>query len=83
MTPKEKAKELVDRYFNDYGETMPNGKFILCIVSTGRAKQCALICVDEIIKSRPTMFCGHMNGKDIVRKDVESWEEVKREIEKL
>jgi len=77
MSPKEKAKELVDRYFNDYGEKMENGKFMLCIVSVGRAKQCALICVDEILE-------GLAYWKDVRAKlQEEFWQEVKEKINKL
>ena len=38
MTPKEKAKELVNKYLQIYDGRVP------------QAKQCALIAVDEIIK---------------------------------
>ena len=41
MGPREKAKELVDRY--DYTLTY--------VESKAKAKQCALIAVDEIIKA--------------------------------
>jgi hypothetical protein len=43
MTPKEKAKKLVDRFINQMPKYL-QGK-------TGRltAKQCALICVDEML----------------------------------
>jgi hypothetical protein len=47
ITPKEKAKELVDKiYFNiDYDLAgMPNTKRMV-------AKECALIAVDEILKN--------------------------------
>jgi len=46
MTPKEKAKELVDKYYGLVNHPTPNWKF--------KAKECALIAVDEIIKSNPT-----------------------------
>ena len=40
MTPKEKAKELIDKYLNaDYTDINIHG-----------AKQCALIAVDEILE---------------------------------
>lgn len=57
MTPKEKAIELVDKYANT------NGVY-------GASKQCAIITVDEILKS-PTP------------KQEKYWEKVKQEIEKL
>ena len=42
MTPQEKAKELVDKFY--WRETFFNVSFI-------DSKQCALIAVDEIIKN--------------------------------
>ena len=76
MTPKEKAQELFNKMFSP-----PN-----CVISLHRqagrtflAKQCALITVDEIIKTFPIY--------DLVpsgyEKALEYWEEVKREIENL
>ena len=45
MTPKEKAKELVDK-FTLYLGTDVNGEE--CYVDIIESKRCALICVDEI-----------------------------------
>jgi len=71
MTPKEKAKELVDTYrimlMNSDTEC---GEEILCTVI---AKYCAVIAVDEIIYVLDRYI-------DPVRK---YWEEVKQEIELL
>ena len=44
MTPKDKAIELVDRFYWVFGDGCLNDY----------AKQCALICVDEIIAAIPT-----------------------------
>jgi hypothetical protein len=78
MTPKEKAKQLVDRmYFiiSNNGQftgvhSIPN-KFI-------EAKKCALIAVDEIIKANPTELLADpyefYSSKG-------HWEQVKQEIE--
>lgn len=66
MTPKEKAQELFDKMF-------------VIIENKGmyddlyRAKQCALIAVDEIIKDK----------KMFNQISVEYWEDVKQEIEKI
>lgn len=63
MTPKEKAKELVEKY----DETLTY------IESKSKAKQCALIAVDEIISIKLLWF----------QKDTESldyWKEVKQEL---
>jgi hypothetical protein len=72
-TPKEKAEELVDKFSglvdftNDHDNT--------CYKSTlKRQKQCALICVDEIINSLPD----HLDMAELYY-----WKEVKKEIELL
>ncbi len=67
MTPKEKARELVDRY-NKTVNTITNKPI----------KQCALIAVDEIIYADwyiPTF--------EDYKKWTSYWKEVKQEIEKL
>ena len=65
MTPKEKAEELVKKYepllYDGYGD------FDGYIVS----KQCALICVDEMLKMDLKLF------------DIIELQEVKQEINKL
>jgi polyhydroxyalkanoate synthesis regulator phasin len=63
MTPKEKAKELIDKFTD-----VEDGEMYI-----GKAKQCALIAVDEIINS----------GKDVDEFADAYWQEVKQEIEKL
>jgi hypothetical protein len=73
MKPKEKAGELVLKYYNLW----INGNSIM-------AKQCALIAVDEIIKS--TFSKKWYEKNKIIPADyllTEYWEEVKQEIEKL
>lgn len=69
MTPKEKAKELVDKFIQING----NAFF---------AKECALVAVDEIYKLR--MNHGQYLDYDLDKVNYYSyWEEVKQEIEKL
>jgi thymidylate synthase len=64
MTPKEKAIELVDKmYHYQWREKQ-------------RAKECALISVDEIIEA---LHEHHWQNRLIIN----YWEEVKQEIEKL
>ena len=72
MTPKEKAIELYNKFYNTsshphHVESRKNN-----------AKQCALIAVDEIIKSNPIKFDEDDNC-------IASywWKEVKQEIEAL
>jgi hypothetical protein len=67
MTPKEKAEELCYLYQGDFEKDTLN-------MSWTMAKKCALIAVDEIIKS--TYWKYLIEG-------INYWEEVKKEIEKL
>jgi len=69
MTPKEKAKELFNKMVATYDITSD-----FCYDST--AKQCALIAVDEIISIKLLWY-----QKDT--KELNYWQEVKNEIEKL
>tara|TARA_R110000822_G_scaffold75692_1_gene182095 strand:+ start:1394 stop:1630 length:237 start_codon:yes stop_codon:yes gene_type:complete len=78
MTPKEKAKELVDRFIPF---SMDNHIEKYAIHS---GKQCALIAVEEIINSSPSlpMYDGGSFVCDIEESTI-YWQEVKQEIEKL
>ena len=62
MTPKEKAEELVEKY-----EVLTTGWNYI-----EDAKQCALICVDELLKST-----------FVQNNTYNYWTEVKQEINKL
>lgn len=71
MTPKEKAKELVDKYFKllnyEFGD-------LVYSLSDKQPHQCALIAVDEVLQySKAHGFIGL----------TEYYKEVKQEIEKL
>jgi len=70
MKAEEKAKELIER-FNDVDGTDYDCQYL----SDDMSKQCALICVDEIIKEGydNNMYQGRINY----------WQKVKQEIEKL
>ena len=67
MTPKEKAKELVDKFINTFYKTQD-------FVWKSTAKQCALISVDELIYE--TQF-------EVPNIRQRYWIDVKQEIEKL
>ena len=67
LTAKEKAKELVNRFIPHSNGNSNNNE----------AKQCALIAVEEILKSHYKLFTG---VKPSIYK---YYEEVKSEIEKL
>lgn len=83
MTPKEKAKELIDKFY----QTTPNESFynppIGSITSAkytsyGQAIQCALISAEEIIES--IKECA---DKDIINIHLIYWRKVKDEILKI
>jgi hypothetical protein len=73
MTPKEKAKDLVSIYWNTKVETI---NVIESIMSKELAIKCALIAVDELIKSSPQKPRSYTDT-------MLYWQEVKQEIEKL
>ena len=68
---KEKAKELVDKFLNlkNKGAKVRN-------LDVYQIKQCALICVDEIMKASEVF-------DDYRRSETEFWQGVKEEIKKL
>jgi hypothetical protein len=71
MTPKEKAKELYDKFYM----AIPNNEMGL---DNEASIQCALIAVDEILKA--------VNNPDetyLMKHSVNYWTEVKQETEKL
>ena len=87
MKASEKAKELVDRMYklltrdyadNDYAQIVANKMWYY------EAIQCALICVDQILKEVRD-FCDINNTDDRLTYDdrMEYWLEVRDEIEKL
>jgi hypothetical protein len=70
MTPKEKAKELYDKFNNPDTTHYPY---------VHNAQQCALIAVDEIIDSEPQ----YEWSNDYWKNPNDFWQEVKQEIENL
>lgn len=71
MTPKEKAKELVDSFYTIDSDSEMFDGFTMPIFY---AERCALIAVDEIITF------GNQVG---IREPMMYWNKVKQEIEKL
>jgi hypothetical protein len=69
MTPQEKAKELVNKYFKESNLLYEDLTWI-------QAKECALIAVDEIINIKLLWY-----QKDT--KELDYCKQVKQEIEKL
>ena len=76
MTPKEKAKELVDRYLNIQDSIGFNSHNLMYLKE---AKQCVLICVDEILQTIPKEV---MSYKPFMM-NTDYWQEVKEEIKEL
>jgi hypothetical protein len=73
MTPKEKAKELYDKYWTLIAYKIEGSVGRLVI------KQCALIAVDEILDLKHIVTL----RRNMHEMELEYWDEVKQEIEKL
>ena len=71
MTPKIKALELFNRFYDPY----------LTKTDLKNAKRCALIAVDEIIKELETFYPKYESWD--LKAKFSYWQEVKQEIEKL
>ena len=72
MTPKEKAKELVDKFRKYVDDGRHNG-FYSGEITFENQKQCALIAVDEILNE----YWSHDTKRE------KFWQEVRNEINKL
>ena len=70
MTPKEKAKEIVYKFYDE-------------IKYMERAKQCAMIAVDEVLNVLPQQEYLEDRGEYSENRERIYWKEVKREIENL
>ena len=86
MTPKEKAKKLVDKFYSEITGMELSFVSKLIVLPNGdsnykTAKQCALIVVDEIIKELPILDYHPLGSYTNPR--IKYWQEVKQEIEKL
>jgi len=83
MIPAEKAKQLVHRFYfslpNNGGFTGP------CNINDRweEGKKCATIAVDEIINSNPTSQLSDPFLGNRTYENVNYWEQVKQEINKL
>lgn len=76
MTPKEKAKELYNKF--DFEKFNGNDDFTFTDGYDYEIKQCALICVDEYLLFHDSLF--YMAKESLAYK---YWEDVKKEIELL
>ena len=70
MTPKQKAKELVDKYNKDI--------ILYWDLSYNQAKKCALIAVDEILDDDM-----YDMSQELFENRINYWQQVKQEIENL
>jgi hypothetical protein len=83
MTPQEKAQELL-RAYNNYTSSWtttskpyePPEAIYEVGMKKGRAKQCALIAVDEILNH-------HLQDEGLYRIDKYFWEQVKIELKNI
>lgn len=82
MTPKEKAKELIDAYlnasFNCKDCDMPFCDIPCTMLNLTEAKECALIPVNEILNNFGTLTEGKQHYA--ANLTIEFYEEVKQEI---
>lgn len=79
MNQKEKAKDLVDKF----RPHVLQKDFFGDSVEHDKSKQCALIVVDEIIKSNPCSESCDMGGNFMFINNVYYWQQVKTEIHNL
>jgi hypothetical protein len=86
MTPKEKAEELVDRFHIKVHVSFVENSIpsvVNALMLYDSAKQCALIAVDEIINTNPKITINWAFSGIQEFDNVNYWQEVKKEIEKL
>jgi hypothetical protein len=77
MTPKEKAKELFERFRSEIISFLSDN------MKDENAKRCALIAVDEILKIIPQNEYMEDRGEFNENRELIYWKEVKQEIENL
>jgi hypothetical protein len=83
MTPEEKAQELFDIYKKQVSMTIKDYNLICKVLDADMAKQCALIAIDLLIESTPSVNIYPPNFQQITPKVKEYWVKVQKEIEVL
>lgn len=87
MTPKEKTKELVNKYGSIVlGENIYGEPFTMAQENLQEAKQCALIAVDEILKNGSLINQSELYKANKIKPTPiykEYWKQVKKEIKNL
>lgn len=79
MTPKEKAKELTIKYYNNIHENSLRWEQS----KWEQSKQCALICVDEVLDGNNDFLGRDIYATNIDFSDYENWIMVRDEIKQL
>ncbi|MCY1720190.1 hypothetical protein OU798_07540 [Prolixibacteraceae bacterium Z1-6] len=90
MEPKEKAKELVKKFYNFVGgwtstnrpNEAPSAQYEGEEMRIGRAKQCAFIVVDEILENSRRIIPILKDSNELVCSP-DYWNQVKEEIRKI
>lgn len=84
MTPKEKAKDLFERFNKFSSNNIPdyekyNNTDSAIRIAKYSAKQCSIIAVDEILKYQPYDVYSVFRSNHVNK----YWQQVKQEIEKI
>jgi len=79
MTPKEKAEELIKRFMSIETDYSRDGGYTFEHIWRNDAKQCALICVDEIIKTG-LLSLNPTNNSFLMQDTKQYWNDVKSEL---
>ena len=83
MYPKEKAKELIEKYLVIQEVGLGNTEEELAEYQERKAKEYVMICIDEIIHSETVLIENLLlkQSKRIAQSGLQYWVEVKEEIE--
>lgn len=81
-SPKEKAKELFDK-FKPFVQSTTNWNEYDEFLERQMTKQCVLIAVDEILKNSVMNYSGSDFSNNEILSDTDYWQEVKKEINEL
>ena len=81
MKPKQKAKELSDKF-----KEITHDNKEITLMSLRLRKKCALICIDEILKTKPNNLVKLTKNKGSITSEfkwnLKYWQEVKQETNK-
>jgi hypothetical protein len=82
MTPKEKAKSILEQMSSQTYEYQPyaGARYLEKEVGYEAGKKCALIAVNEILTNIYSKYNGYYVMPEDVKKDYDFWDAVKEEI---